>query len=302
MHQVEPFVVELERFQGPLDLLLHLIRAQDIDIFDIPIARITDQFVTALSGGLEEMPLDRAGEFLEMTATLVRIKAQLLLPRTDHPDWEEDPRSELVRRLLEYEHFQDVVHVLSSAEAQRGRHYGKGYVEQRGTPLVSRPVIDLTLDGFLRVAARIPESIPPATVRPPSQTVTVEEKASLLRRLLKKAKRISFERLFRPWGTRSHAVAAFLAALELAKQQVVRIEQVEPFSSIWLLRGGSSDAAGASDTPAEARPEGAAEALAWVPEPQAEPGNAAKPVPVATELAPGQAGSGPEAAEEEVRE
>ena len=120
---IEPFQVTLERFEGPLDLLLHLIRSQDIDIFDIPIARITGQFVGALVDGLEAMPIERAGEFLEMAATLVRIKAQLLLPRPEQPDWEEDPRAELVRRLLEYEHFQDVVHVLEGAEAQRGRHF-----------------------------------------------------------------------------------------------------------------------------------------------------------------------------------
>lgn len=240
MHQVEPFVVELERFQGPLDLLLHLIRSQDIDIFDIPIARITEQFLAALATGLERMPLEEAGEFLEMAATLVRIKAQLLLPRGDQPDWDEDPRSELVRRLLEYEHFQDVVHILAGAEAQRGRHYGKGYVESRPLPADLRPVLDVSLLDFLRVAAAIPEPRPPAVVRPPSQTVTVQEKVTLLRRLLGKARRVSFDRLFRPWGTRAHAVAALLAALELARQQALRIEQVKPFASIWLFRGGRS--------------------------------------------------------------
>jgi segregation and condensation protein A len=133
----ESFVVELERFQGPLDLLLHLIRSQDIDVFDIPIAHITAQFRAAIEHGLDEMPLERAGEFIEMSATLIRIKAQLLLPRPEKLEWEEDPRAELVRRLLEYEHFQDVVHVLQTAEAQRGRHMGKGFVE---TPASSRRV------------------------------------------------------------------------------------------------------------------------------------------------------------------
>ena len=238
---IEPFQVSLERFEGPLDLLLHLIRSQDIDIFDIPIARITEQFVAVLDRGLEAMPIERAGEFLEMASTLIRIKAQLLLPRPEQPDWDEDPRAELVRRLLEYEHFQDVVHVLEGAEAQRGRHFGKGYVESRPAPGLAPVDLELTLADFLRVASRIPEPLPPAEVRPPSQTVTVEEKLSLLRRLLSKAKKVSFDRLFRPWGTRAHAVASLLAALELARQQVLRIEQVKPFSSIWLLPGGRGD-------------------------------------------------------------
>ena len=233
----EPFQIELDRFQGPLDLLLHLIRSQDIDIFDIPIAGITEQFLGALEDGLGDMPIERAGEFLEMAATLVRIKAQLLLPRPEQPDWDQDPRAELVRRLLEYEHFQDVVHVLEGAEAQRGRHFAKGYVRERPTPLLEPVTLELSLVDFLRVAMGIPEPLPEPEVRPPSQTVTVEEKASLLKRLLGKARRVSFDKLFRPWGTRAHAVAALLAALELARQQVLKIEQVKPFSSIWLLRG-----------------------------------------------------------------
>jgi hypothetical protein len=101
----DPFQVELDRFQGPLDLLLHLIRKQDIDIFDIPIGRITEQFLHA-STAWERAELERAGEFLEMAATLVRIKAQMLFPRRASEE-EEDPRADLVRRLLEYEHFRE---------------------------------------------------------------------------------------------------------------------------------------------------------------------------------------------------
>ena len=235
---VEPFLVELDRFQGPLDLLLHLIRAQDIDIFDIPIAHITRQFRAAIAEGLDEMPLERAGEFLEMAASLVRIKAQLLLPRPEKLGWEEDPRAELVRRLLEYEHFQDVVHVLERAEAQRGRHFGKGFVADRPAPEGLRPELAVDLDDFLEAASRIPEPPPPVRVRPPTTSVTVAEKVSLVRRLFEKARRIAFERLFEPWGTRAHATAAFLAALELARQQVLRIEQSKPFAPIWLFAGG----------------------------------------------------------------
>lgn len=245
---IEPFQVTLDRFEGPLDLLLHLIRSQDIDIFDIPIARITAQFVRALEDGMEAMPIERAGEFLEMAATLVRIKAQMLLPRPEQPDWDEDPRAELVRRLLEYEHFQDVVHVLEGAEAQRGRHFGKGYVEARPAPALAPVALQLTLADFLSAAARIPEPAPPVQMRPPTQTVTVEEKVSLLRRLLGKARRVSFERLFKPWGTRAHAVAALLASLELAKQQALRIEQVKPFASIWLLQPTGKRKASVPDT------------------------------------------------------
>ena len=217
---------------------MHLIRSQDIDVFDIPIARITGQFLQAIKDGLDEMPLERAGEFLEMSATLIRVKAQLLLPRPDKLEWEEDPRAELVRRLLEYEHFQDVVHVLQTAEAQRGRHMAKGYVESRPPPPMSQTILHLTMEELLQAAARIPEPPPPINVRAPSSTVTVGEKISLLRRLIRRAKRVALDRLIKPWGTRAHAIAALLAALEMARQQVVRIEQTKPFSPIWLLWSG----------------------------------------------------------------
>lgn len=239
---VEPFQVDVERFQGPLDLLLHLIRSQDIDVFDIPISKITNQFQAVIVGGLDDMPLERAGEFIEMAASLVRIKAQLLLPRPEKLDWEEDPRAELVRRLLEYEYFQDVVHVLQRSEAQRGRHFGKGYVAERPAPEGMRQELQVSLRELLEAASRIPEPREPARVRPPSTLVTVQEKVSLLKRLLGKTRRLALARLFGPWGTRAHATASLLAALEMAKQQVVRIEQSKPFAPIWLYaRNVASD-------------------------------------------------------------
>jgi chromatin segregation and condensation protein Rec8/ScpA/Scc1 (kleisin family) len=109
--------------------------------------------------------------------------------------------------------------------------------------------LELGLEEFLEVASRIPEPLPPAEVRAPSRTVTVAEKTSLLKRLLGKAKRVSLDRLFRPWGTRAHAVAALLAALELARQQVLRIEQLKPFASIWLLPEEKKDGKAQSESP-----------------------------------------------------
>lgn len=233
----DPFVVELDRFHGPLDLLLHLIRSQDIDVFDIPIARITQQFQTALGAGLEDLELDRAGEFLEMASTLVRIKAQMLLPRNESPEWEEDPRADLVRRLLEYEYFQEVARVLMSAEADRSRHFPKGYVPPRPPPEEPAEELELTLEGFLDGAGGVPEPRQETLHRAPTRKVSVKEKVSLARRLLRKARRILFDRLFEEWRDRFHAVASLLASLELARQQVIRIEQSDQFGEIWLFRG-----------------------------------------------------------------
>ena len=231
----QPFLVELERFQGPLDLLLHLIRSQDIDIFDIPISRITRQFHEALAAGAGTLELDRAGEFLELAATLVRIKAQLLLPGRGDPEWEDDPRAELVRRLLEYELFQEVARLLGMAEFERRRHLGKGFLPPR--PAVERegPELATTLEDLLAVLGDIPEPDPETRHVAPVRTVTVEEKATVIRRLLGEDERVPFTRLFASWRERQHVVAALLACLELAKQQLLRIEQTKRFGAIWLF-------------------------------------------------------------------
>ncbi|MFQ5678277.1 MAG: segregation and condensation protein A [Gemmatimonadota bacterium] len=237
----EPFVVRLDRFQGPLDLLLHLIRSEDVDIFDIPIARITEQFQRAIETGLEQMELDRAGEFLELAATLLRIKVQLLLPRSGDLEWEEDPRAELVRRLLEYELFQEVAHVLAAAEAERRRHFAKGYVEPRPVPEMARADPEVGLAELLEIARSLPEPAPPLVPSTPTLLVTVEEKIAQLRAWIQRAERVAFRRLFSSWRARPHVVAALLACLELARQQVLRIEQTERFGSIWLFRGSEKE-------------------------------------------------------------
>jgi len=230
------FVVELDRFEGPLDLLLHLIREQDIDIFDIPIAQITRQFLQAMAG-VEALGLDRAGEFLELAATLVRIKAQMLLPR--HPDGlgdEEDPRAELVRRLLEYEHFREASLRLAEAQADRARRYARGYVPARTTP---PPVQELQLDwdDVFRAALRL-HDLPKRAEdhRVGQRAVPLEEKIALIVQTLARVTRIEFRRLVEPFGDRLHGVVTFVAGLELAKRRQIGIHQREPFTELWLYR------------------------------------------------------------------
>lgn len=228
-------VVEIDRFQGPLDLLLHLIRHQDIDIFDIPIATITDQFLTAVSSiAVDE--LDQAGEFLEMAATLVRIKAQMLLPRHDDEE-DEDPRAELVRRLLEYEQIREVALRMSAAEAERGRSFTKGFVEPRPrAPVVDTPLEttwDEVFEAALGVTMPAPESRRhPVTVRP----VAMEDKVRLILESLHDAARVEFSRLVRPWADKMHAVMTFLAGLELSRRRSILLRQVRPFAELWLYR------------------------------------------------------------------
>lgn len=231
------FVVELEQFQGPLDLLLHLIREQDIDIFDIPIARITQQFLKAIEG-VEVLGLDRAGEFLEMASTLLRIKIQMLLPR--HADEEgelEDPRAELVRRLLEYEHFRDAARLLESSESDRARHFGRGYVPPRRGP--DRAAAELDVDWsdlWVAVLALMDRHVSPSDHLVATRTVAMEEKVTLILETLARRARIEFGQLVRPYGDRLHGVVTLLAGLELARRHELALRQGEPFGPLWLYR------------------------------------------------------------------
>jgi segregation and condensation protein A len=230
------FVVELDRFQGPLDLLLHLIREQDIDIFDIPIAQITDQFLKAVRM-VEVLGLDRAGEFLEMAATLIRIKAQMLLPRrTDALGELEDPRAELVRRLLEYEHFREASLRLAASESDRGRRYARGHAPPRSAPPPSLE-LQCTWDEVLRAALRLNERPkPPEEHHVTLRAVPIEDKIGLIVQTLARLTRVEFRRLVQPFGDKLHGVVTFLAGLELAKRRQVALRQHEPFADIWLYR------------------------------------------------------------------
>ena len=224
------FVVELER-------LLHLIRCQDIDIFDIPIAEITEQFVKAIEGIDESVSLERAGEFIEMAATLVRIKAQMLLPRRDDLLEDQDPRSELVRRLLEYEFFREMAYTLADAQADRALHRPKGYIEPRPQPDVGELPLLLTLEEFVQAAVSLPAPLQRKPHRAPVRPVTVDEKIDLWFRVLKEKTQVPFEWFMRRWRTRVHAVMSFLAVLELAKRGRVRLRQDRHFGTLWIYRG-----------------------------------------------------------------
>jgi segregation and condensation protein A len=249
------FVVELDRFTGPIDLLLHLIREQDIDIFDIPISQITTQFLLAIEG-VEALGLDRAGEFLEMAAVLVRIKAQMLMPRRiDDLGALEDPRAELVRRLLEYEHFTDVAQRLESAQLERIRKYRRGYIPAREKPA---PIVEVRLDwdDFLAAALNVGERrVEPAEHHVRSRAVPMEEKIGLILQTLARLERIEFRRLVEPFGDRLHLVVTMLAGLELSKRREVLLRQSAPFAALWLYRRLGEQTEAKAQAEAEAEPE-----------------------------------------------
>jgi segregation and condensation protein A len=229
------FLVEFDRFQGPLDLLLHLIRSQDIDVFDIPISTITKQFLKAIKN-LGVSDLDGAGEFLEMAATLIRIKAQMLLPRPmDEED--EDPRAELVRRLLEHEQIREISQRMRAAEADRARRFRKGFIPPRPKAAKTDLPLETSWDEVF-AAALLVEMPTPERVHQISHrsTVSMQEKVVLILDTLKDNSRVEFNKLVFGFQDKMHGVMTFLAGLELTRRRVLFLRQTRPFQELWMYR------------------------------------------------------------------
>jgi segregation and condensation protein A len=249
-------LVEVERFQGPLDLLLHLIRTQDIDIFDIPIAKITEQFVKAIRE-IQAHDLDSAGEFLEMAATLVRIKAQMLLPRTGEEE-EEDPRAELVRRLLEYELIREISQRLSAAEADRARRFVKGYNPPRPRRTAAELPLETTWEELFEAALRVETPVSQERHhRVTPRTVAMEDKIVLILDALRDTTRVEFSRLLSGFQEKMHGVMTFLAGLELTRRRLLLLRQSSPFSELWIYRRDEQpeDERPEDEQPEDERPE-----------------------------------------------
>ena len=251
------FLVEFERFQGPLDLLLHLIRSQDIDIFEIPISTITKQFLHAIRE-LDPHDLDGAGEFLEMAATLVRIKAQMLLPSSDDEE-DGDPRAELVRRLLEYEQIREISVRLRSAEADRGRRFGKGYVPPRPKMPQATVPLETTWDEVYAAGLLVEMPVPREREhRITIRTVSMQAKVVVILDALRQEPRVEFTRLLTGFTGRMHGVMTFLAGLELTRRGVLLLRQTRPFSELWIYRRNEQvekDALAETEAPEQARAE-----------------------------------------------
>ncbi len=234
------FVVELSHFTGPLDLLLSLIRDEQLDIYDIPIARIAEQFLARIS----TLGLDEAADYLEMAARLLRIKAQMLLPRADGEEAWEDPRAELVRRLLEYQQMREVVDLLERRGEERRHQFPRRFVAPAVdiTPLNAPLSISLgellaAVDRVLRTTnePKIHEVIPRALdVAGAMGTVRA---VLAMRRHCRWADLVASDA--EPW----QILSVLLALLEMAKLGELRIAQNRPFASVEIQRDAVSEAA-----------------------------------------------------------
>ena len=232
------FVVELNEFSGPLDLLLTLIREEQVDIYDIPIARVAEQFLARI----RTLQLNEAAEYLEMAARLLRIKAQMLLPRTEGEEGWDDPRAELVRRLLEYQQMREVVDVLERAGEERRNRFARAYVQQVSAPPDAPLALSLSellaaVDRILRVtrAPAIHDVVP--------RSIDVPGAIDVIRALLALRAHARWTDLVRQGAEPWEVLSTLLGLLEMAKLGECRVQQPRPFANVEISRDAASEAA-----------------------------------------------------------
>lgn len=228
----EDYTVQLEVFEGPLDLLLHLIRQQEIDIYDIPIATITDQYIRYLQM-MKDLSITVAGEFLVMASTLIYIKSRLLLPEGPNVEGEEvveDPREELVHQLLEHRKFKRAAQMLHGKESMEFSIWSRGEsgYESDEQEIISANVFDLVA-AFHQIVERYKENI---VFEVSHEQVTVEEKIQEIRHLLALRKELQFSFFVQHKTSRLHLIVTFFALLELARLREVRLSQKKVFGDI----------------------------------------------------------------------
>jgi segregation and condensation protein A len=238
MRDQSGFVIELEQFSGPLDLLLHLIHEEEVDITDLPISKIADQFLAVIG----DLGLNQAADYLEMAARLLRIKAQMLLPRRLGDDEWEDPRAELVRRLLEYQQIRELVDWLARAAAVRAERFGRGY--EAPPPDAPPAPLQIDLNDLLGAAERVIALIPePMLHRVVPRPLDVEGATAKIHALLAERDSFAWSDVVGPGATIVDVLSAFIALLELAKRGTLTLAQPEPFAPMVIRRESPREAA-----------------------------------------------------------
>jgi segregation and condensation protein A len=239
------FRVDLEIFRGPLDLLLYLVRKHEVEIIEIPIAPITDQYLEYLTV-LKDLDINAVGDFLEMASTLVEIKSRMVLPRGGEVDDElADPRQELVQRLLEYKKFKDAASMLE----ERGRSWQERFprlgndLPPRERNLAEEPIQEVELWDLVSAFGRI---VRDSAATKPSSIVYDETPIHVymtqIKTRLTAQGRIAFRELFQSGMHKSALIGIFLAVLELVRHHQARAEQNVLFGELWILPGQEADA------------------------------------------------------------
>jgi len=229
--------IRISEFEGPLDLLLHLIKESKMDILEIEIESITDQYLRYIESQ-EKLNLEIASSYLVMASELIEMKSRMLLPKSSKCEEEveeEDPREELINRLLEYQAYKEITKALKQKEQMRQDFYTKApenfskYREEE-TELTSDISLDDLLDAFKKYLLRKKE-MKPLKTKVTVREISISSRRHDIKRILGEKKRVSFFELF-PEVSREYVVATFLAVLEMAKSKELRIVQKDTFDDI----------------------------------------------------------------------
>ena len=246
------YTIKLPQFEGPFDLLLFFIERDELDIYDIPIATVTNDFLDYMRQA-EAMNIDLASEFVLVAATLCRIKAKLLIPRkpVDEEGNEIDPREELVARLLEYKRYKSVLEELRRLETERGMRNYRGNVTAELAQIATRALVDVELESvtlfkLLRAYERMLTKLEEANNRPVVHEIaqfshTIEDQQERILELVAGVKfgkaRPGFQDIFGVCKTRIHAIVTFLGLLELLNAREIRLVPGEGVNNFWLENG-----------------------------------------------------------------
>ena len=228
--------VRLDIFEGPLDLLLYLIKKEHLNIYDIPIAKVIEQYLQFLEL-MKLLDINLASEYLVTAANLISIKSKMILPREEESqEEEEDPRDELVRKLLEYEKFKEAAEFLRNKEIERNRYFKRPALDSEpGEVYIEASIFDL-ISAFKSALKEIPKDIFFEVVK---DEFTVEDKIHDLLHLLLVKEKVSLEELFSSAKSKLEIVVTFLAILELIKLKEIVAIQEELFGSILIARRDS---------------------------------------------------------------
>ena len=238
----EAYSVKLDTFEGPLDLLIHLIRKHEVNIYDIPIALITQQYFEFVEM-MKELNLDTVGEFLVMAATLIHIKSKMLLPRpesAEDSEPEEDPREALVRRLLEHQKFKAAAELLHERAVLRGAQWIRPdgrIAEIAGDEYAYEPEIEVDLFSLLAAFRGVLERARqrPKVLLPPEE-VPIEVRIEQLLAMLSETDACGFEDLFAGDNSRSAMIVTFLALLEMIRLKLIRVFQSSAFGPVRVYK------------------------------------------------------------------
>ena len=242
------YTVKLPYFEGPFDLLLYFIERDELDIYDIPISRITDDFLGYIRQ-MERLNIDLASEFILVAASLMRVKAKMLLPRkqVDEEGNEIDPREELIQRLLEYKQYKSILDDMRKMEADRGEKRRRGNVARELKEIATKALVDAELESltlfkllrtFQTVTARFEDRIKRENPKVIRFNYSISQQQRSIFQALRARKKVDFKDLFLACENKVHAIFQFLAMLELLHLQKLSITQGNGMNNFWVSEVG----------------------------------------------------------------